>query len=135
MNPAETWKPVVGFEPFYEVSDLGRVRSKRRMLASGVVLRPRILKPAVGGRANNYHRVQLRGAERDAKRFAYIHHLVLAAFVGPRPADHVICHRNDDGFDNRLANLYYGTAEDNRADYIRNHQPEPADADLEGVPF
>ena len=132
----ETWKPVVGHEGLYEVSDLGSVRTAKRVAPRGAcpsyTFKPRLLKKTKGGRANNYWRVMLEAAPR---RHAYVHHLVLAAFVGPRPPDHVICHRNDDGFDNLLANLYYGTAEDNRADYIRNHQPEPADADLEGVPF
>lgn len=128
----ETWRPVVGHEGFYEVSDLGRVRRVARQIHRGCLtfMAPRrILPKHKGGRANNYWRVMLNV---PVMRHAYVHHLVLAAFVGPRPADHVICHSNDDGFDNRLANLYYGTAEDNRADAARNHALATADT---GAPF
>jgi hypothetical protein len=128
----EIWRPVIGHENRYEVSNHGRVRSIPRLITTGIATFPgcgRVLSTIVGGRANNYHRVMLG----DPKRHAYVHHLVLDAFVGPRPMDHVICHRNDNGFDNRLENLYYGTAADNLADKYRNRTPQPAE--LKGVPF
>ena len=133
-GPVENWRPVVGHEGFYEVSDLGRVRRVAREISNAVCTYrapARIMPKYRGGRCRNYWRVML---NLPVQRFAYVHHLVLAAFVGPRPVEHVICHRNDDGHDNRLSNLYYGTAEDNRADYQRNHEPAPATAD-DGVPF
>jgi len=83
------------------------------------------------------------------KRHAYVHVLVLEAFVGPRPDGHVACHRNDQSHDNRIANLYWGTVDDNVADRIRNEaaadgcepEPEPEPAGVGGgawddeVPF
>lgn len=49
----------------------------------------------------------------------YVHHLVLEAFVGPRPAsDFEACHNNGDPSDNRLVNLRWGTREDNRRDML-----------------
>jgi NUMOD4 motif len=49
MNPTEQWRVVVGWEGFYEVSNLGRVRSLPRTIVrrNGVRyrVRERILKP------------------------------------------------------------------------------------------
>ena len=112
-RPAEHWVPVPGFETKYEVSNEGRVRNSRG----------RILATQPGGRRNNYLRVMLqiwKGKVKAKQRFAYIHHVVLEAFVGPRPNGAVVCHRNDDGHDNRLANLYYGSQEDNEQDKYIN---------------
>lgn len=99
----ERWLPVVGCEGLYEVSDQGRVRSLR----TGLVLKP--------DAHATYPRVTVGGGRR-----AYVHHLVAAAFIGPRPLGFQVLHRNDVRTDNRVENLYYGTASDNMADSLRN---------------
>jgi hypothetical protein len=50
----------------------------------------------------------------------YVHHLVLEAFVGPRPKGMECCHWDDDATNNRLSNLRWGTRLDNMQDRIRN---------------
>jgi hypothetical protein len=99
------WAAVKGF-PGYCVSDQGEVRGPRG----------KPLKQTVGGRAKNYKRVMLGGGSSAAKRHAYVHHLVAEAFLGPRPEGALILHANDDGFDNRLANLRYGDRDENEMD-------------------
>lgn len=47
-------------------------------------------------------------------------HLVLAAFVGPRPVDLQCCHEDDNPYNNALVNLRWGTASDNMRDRLRN---------------
>jgi hypothetical protein len=54
------------------------------------------------------------------RRTTAVHHLVLEAFVGPRPPGHIGCHRNDVPDDNRPSNLYWGTVADNQRDITRN---------------
>ena len=84
----ELWKPVVGFESFYEVSDCGLVRSKHT-----------IGRPALCGilsqhtNAKGYKRV---GLSVNSKRFSImVHRLVLEAFVGPQPSViHQTNHKN-----------------------------------------
>jgi hypothetical protein len=47
----------------------------------------------------------------------YVHHLVLSAFVGPRPEGMECLHINGNAGDNRLSNLRWGTREENLADF------------------
>lgn len=128
-----TWKPVAGHEAFYEVSDTGEVRTRQRLIKRGpctFIQQHKLLVKVVGGRANNYHRVMLS----NPKRHAYVHHLVLETFVGERPVDMVGCHRDDDGFNNNIYNLYWGTSEQNQQDKARN-LAAAVEADAETVPF
>ena len=72
----EIWKPVVGYEGLYEVSNKGRV--KRVFYNS--TRKPTILKHDV---QNAHHRVAL-SKEGKVKRI-FVHRLVYAAFVGNLP--------------------------------------------------
>ena len=96
----EIWRDVVGFEDAYQVSNMGRVKSKSR-----------ILKPVciTGG----YLAVSL---GRNKQRT--IHRLVAAAFFGP--SDQMVLHKDGDRQNNSLENLYYGDGFDNAADAIRH---------------
>ncbi len=87
----------------YEVSDHGRVRNARTLhvLSPG---RGKYLQVTLGNRAKN----------------KYVHHLVLMAFVGPRPDGMECLHRNSDNYDNRLENLHWGTSSENKHDVVRN---------------
>ena len=111
----ERWKPVVGWESHYEVSDRGRVRSlprrgrKRNRMYGGMVLKSY---PCDGG----HRHISL---SRDCKsKFYKVHRLVLLAFVGPCPDGHECCHNNGIAWDNRLENLRWGTRKENAADSV-----------------
>lgn len=125
---SEEWKPVVGHEKQYEVSSEGRVRALPRPGWRGCVFhngRYRILAQAVGGRVKNYKRVHLY----NPARFAYVHHLMAEAFIGPRPEGLMVLHRDDNGFHNVIDNLRYGDREENDCDrHVRRVAPglEPA---------
>ena len=101
----ELWRPVIGWEGFYEVSDLGRVKSLARTTCKGVEIRERILRQVVG--SNGYLKVGLRANGKGATKS--VHGLVAAAFIGPRPSGLVVLHDTGGSLDNRLANLSYGT--------------------------
>jgi hypothetical protein len=103
----EIWKAIPGCEGRYEVSSVGRVRS---LLRGG-----RILKAALRGRG--YLMVAPVIGGKNVTR--QVHHLVLAAFVGPRPEGMVGCHANDVPFDNRVENLRWDTPANNVLDRIR----------------
>ena len=114
----ERWLPVVGYEGIYEVSDHGRVKSLARVIiASNGQRRPvreRILKAAPRPR----HHLNLHRDGICANR--YVHHLVLEAFVGPRPEGMEACHWDDDPDNNNLSNLRWDTHSENSRDKIRN---------------
>jgi hypothetical protein len=99
---AEEWRLVVGFENDYAVSNLGRVMSFVRD-PGGAILRPR---PDTSG----HLQVHLRD------RWRFVHHLVLEAFVGPRPPGLETRHKNGRPEDNRLANLEYSSRARNHLD-------------------
>lgn len=124
---AEQWRPVSGYVGSYEVSSLGRVRSLDRRIECrngssfrrrGVLLNPSEHTP--GG----YRQVKLPNVESSnasAQRTAFVHALVLTAFVGPRPGPEIEArHLNGIRSDNRLANLTWGTASENAYDRVRH---------------
>lgn len=102
----EVWKPVVGYEGLYEVSNEGRVKS----LPKYVYKYERILKPGKGSRGA-YRIVSL--SKDKIKTTHTIHQLVMEAFVGPCPEDMEIDHGDKNTFNNHLDNLEYVTHPEN----------------------
>jgi len=98
------WKDVPGFKGFYEVSSEGEVRSLHGDF-------PTIMKLFTESRG--YKAVVLK-AEGRIKRFR-VHRLVLMAFIGAPEPGQQACHLNDTPSDNRLENLTWGTALENKA--------------------
>lgn len=114
----ETWKPVIGFEGRYEVSDLGRVRSldsshpNPRNKSLLCKRKGRVLKQRLSA---GYFGVSLgQGVTRIT------HRLVLEAFVGPCPERMEACHNNGNRTDNRASNLRWDTRKNNHADKIEH---------------
>lgn len=117
----ENWKPVVGFDGLYEVSDLGNVRSMGRLVpypnSRPRRLVGRTLRPARNVESG-YPFVNLRRNGRQ--RIVCVHTLVLEAFVGPRPEGMECCHWDGNPENNRLDNLRWDTHIANKADDRRN---------------
>lgn len=102
----EEWRPIPRLAG-YEASSDGRVRRNGR-----------VLKPYVGKHGYAVYSVRFDGAE---KRNTYrAHALIMEAFVGPRPVDYHIAHRDGDKLNNRIDNLRYCTPHENRADDVAN---------------
>ena len=121
----EHWKPVVGFEGFYEVSDYGSVRSLDRFV-TGVWGRSkkiqtqkrkgRILKPHVNDKRGGYRYVNLqKHGKQNMRRVA---RLVCAAHIGPCPEGMQVRHLDGVASNDRLKNLCYGTPKQNSDDRI-----------------
>jgi hypothetical protein len=115
--PGEIWKPVVGHEEAYAVSNIGRVKSlERNITDKNGKTKPacgRLLKPQSSGQ-RGYLTVTLCG------RIRYVHNLVLTTFIGPRPLDLECRHLNGINTDNRIENLRWGTHKENAEDRIRH---------------
>lgn len=123
MTEPERWLPVVGYEGLYEVSDLGRVRSVDRFMenigAFGVTRRfyPGRLRTT---RASNQGRVEVYLWVNGRKDHKLVQHLVLTAFVGPRPDGMDCCHNDGDSLNNRLDNLRWDSRSANIRDTVRH---------------
>lgn len=105
----EEWRPVVGYEHFYDVSSLGRVRSVARLVFTNngrAWANPgRILSPS--GDWDGYKTIDLSaGGARKKKKVAV---LVLESFIGPRPDGYLVCHGPSGMFDDSLKNVSWGT--------------------------
>ncbi len=109
---AEEWRPVFGF-PYYEASNLGRVRSIPRLVQSGrgkpgvmVLRKGKILKqiPSKG-----YLVVKLGGPNKAVG----VHRAVALAFHGPCPEGLVVDHVDTNKHNNAPGNLEYVTNTEN----------------------
>lgn len=115
----ENWRPIPNFEDVYEVSDLGRVRSLDRILTvrGRWGLMDRLFPGRILGQVKHlggYRQVHL--YENGVRTPLTVHSCVLEAFVGPRLSGMYARHLNGVRHDNRLANLAWGTWEENDAD-------------------
>jgi len=110
MQPIE-WRPVVGYEGLYEVSDGGDVR---RVAAGRGTHAGRILKPS----PDPLGRPRVNLSRAGIVRTAFIHRLVALAFIGePRPGEEV-CHGDGDNQNNSVGNLRWDTHYANHLDSV-----------------
>lgn len=118
----EQWRPVIDWEGFYSVSDLGRVRSEARVisLCDGRTRRihQKILNPTQSPVTKRMNLVLCNGPEQRVS--VTVDRLVMDAFVGPRPEGLERLHWDDDPANNALSNLRYGTQSENQYDAVRN---------------
>lgn len=109
MYENEIWKPVVGYEGLYEVSNLGRIRSCDRIVKysngrihnyKSVILKPNILN-------TGYKQVGL--CKNGKQTNCSVHRLVAQAFI-PNPNNlPVVNHINEIKTDNKAENLEWCT--------------------------
>ena len=110
----EKWLPVVGFEDFYAVSDLGHVRSLRR---------DKIMSPST---SNSGGYPMYIFSVKGKKYGKYAHHLVLEAFDGLCPPGLEARHLDGDAGNPALCDtegkkrLAWGTSSDNKYDEVRH---------------
>ena len=111
----ERWLPVPQYVGFYDISDLGRVRSVRHETRAGW-RGGRVLKSFLDG--DGYPRVNL--SRYGKVRSRAIHVLVLTAFVRPPAAGEQGRHGTGGKTDNSLSNLSWGTPQENSDDKYRD---------------
>lgn len=116
----EIWKPVLGLEEFYEVSNLGNVRSLVRKGVTNYGEREyggKNVNPFIA--STGYLSVNL--TKKKYRKQYLVHRLVLQAFYGDCPNGMEGCHQNGDRSDARLENLRWDTRSNNALDK-RNHK-------------
>lgn len=106
----ETWIKIDGFRGYYEVSDMGRVRSNNRLSSN------RLLKQML--KKNGYLQVGLQDGDKITWRL--VSRIVYESFNGK--TDLHIDHVNEDKTDNRLCNLQAITVRDNNIKSKRHNK-------------
>lgn len=110
MAENEIWKPIFGYEGFYEVSNLGNVKSLDRLIPCGRRVNGKTL--SAGKASNGYLSVVICGLSQSTKM---VHALVAEAFLGHKPDgfNKVINHKDFDKLNNSVSNLEIVTNRDN----------------------
>ena len=113
----ELWQPIDGYLGLYEVSNLGRVRSLDREVATrgrSKEMRTRRLKGRILRQGQVRGRYFVNLSKHDHPWVVPVHCLVARAFLGPKPKGLEIDHVNGDFQDNRAENLEYVTHQENQ---------------------
>ena len=95
MDTTERWRPVLGFEDRYEISNHGRICSLVRKT-------PRLMHPGTG--THGYLYVLLRKGD-GKKHVRLIHRLVVEAFIGPISPKMDVNHKDGQKKFNHIENL------------------------------
>jgi len=112
VNMKEFWRNVVGYEGWYSVSNLGRIRRERN---GGNTHIGKILSL----QKQRYTNVPL--TKNSITKTKTIHVLVAQAFLGERPKGFVINHKDGIRKNNSVYNLEYITQMENIKHAIRNN--------------
>lgn len=121
----EEWKDVEGYEGFYQVSNLGRIRSLERIVHSSKwnrrepskILNPPILK-------NGYKLVSL--SKNGSSKRVLLHRLIAKAFI-PNPNNlPQVNHKDGNKQNNIIDNLEWVSAQDNIIHAYTNNLMHPA---------
>jgi hypothetical protein len=112
----EIWKPVVGYEGLYEVSNFGRVKSIHRYHCNNEI----IMKTSYRVRGGYECVILCKNNKKKSKR---VHRLVAEAFI-PNPSGlPIINHKDENPRNNRVSNLEWCDYQYNYY-YTYNRHPE-----------
>lgn len=115
MHSEEIWKPVLNFEDSYEVSNLGRVRSKERMVVSRWKTLFKVNSKILAFRDNGLGYKSVTLFKNGKRYYFFVHIIVINAFEGKQNFE--VNHKDRNPLNNRLENLEYVNRRENVTHY------------------
>lgn len=113
----EVWKPIIGYEGYYLISNLGNIKRaertvtrKNRVNIMPFTYKEKILTP----KKSKFGYLRIGLTKDKIRKFYFIHRLVFETFIGEIIDGFEIDHINTDKSDNRLENLRMVTPKENR---------------------
>lgn len=120
---SEAWKVINGYENFYEVSNLGNVRSCERTVNHGLGNSIRRLKSKCIKPWRDNHGYPTVSLSKEGKvRKHKIHRLVAEAFILNPENKPTVNHINEVRHDNRVENLEWATYQENNNHGLHNER-------------
>lgn len=110
----EIWKDVVGYEGFYEVSNLGRIRTVRRVVAAPLGRVSRVVEPIIRKQqisTRGYRQLSL--CTHGKTKTETVHRLVAEAFIPKQSGKDQVNHIDGDKDNNKVSNLEWCDAHEN----------------------
>jgi len=109
----EIWKDIIGNEGYYQVSNLGRVRSLDRTISHGKGESKRRVEGKMISQINTMGYLAVGLSMKGKGKFVKVHRLVAGAFISNPENKPCLNHKDRDRANNKLANLEWCTYRDN----------------------
>ena len=116
----EEWRPVVGYEGLYEVSDWGNVRSLDRTVFQFFFLvkkkTERLIKGEIKAKHNDKDGYEMVNLKKNGKHSTKkVHRLVAEAFIPNPESKPQVGHKDCNRKNNNIENLYWCTSKENNS--------------------
>jgi len=122
MDKNETWKDIEGYEGLYQISDIGNVKTLKRIIVHeprNYTAKEKILKPSI---QNGYYTVGLH-KNKHVKYFR-VHRLIAIAFIPNVEHKECVNHMDCNRLNNSICNLEWVTKGENNQHAWDNFRQE-----------
>lgn len=115
----EKWKDIKGYKGFYQVSNLGNIRSVERYIIQKNGIKRKCKSTYLIGTDNNFGYLQVTLCNAKSRKWKYIHRIVASTFKTNKLKLPCVNHKNGNKKDNRVRNLEWCTYKENNRHAIK----------------